>query len=262
MKRIGLTVLAFAVAALAMASLPGTADAQLFRKNRTKVVVKNSGPQRVQVRQVQKGRLFGRQSVTEVNVGGQPQRFIRQPARVVVQPQKVVVRQPARVVVGSHAVNVQLIQRQQFRGQLDQLNTYSYVHNAPAAIRFVTAGRVYVQQHQVVTAPVQVQSYTVRTAAPVVVQEYTQPAPVVGTTPCPDGTCQTQGTAPAPAPTAADPNVQYLTQPQPQAVVVQPAPQRVVQRVVTVHRPVAVTQQVYVQTRPSRVRQFIQHSCN
>lgn len=248
-KRVGLLALAFGVAALAVASVPGTAEAQLFRKNQQKVVVNNAGNAPVQVRQVNtRGGLFNRQQITEVNVG-QPQRFVRQPANIVINNHH---QAPANIVVNNHAtpVNVQLVQRQKFRGQLDQLNTYSYVHNAPANIRFVTQNQVYVQPQQLVQAPVQVQSYTVQTAAPVVVQEYTQP-------------CVDTAAAPAAAPAAGDPNVQYLTQPQRITNTTYSQPARVVERVVTVNRPVAVTEnRYYVQTRPARVRQFVQHNCS
>lgn len=251
MKKVGFLALAFGLAALAVASLPGTADAQLFKRNNTKVVVNNNGGQPVQVRQVQRGGLFNKQTVTEVNVGGGRQ-FIRQP--VIVQPAPVIIRQN----VHSHNVgNIQLIQRQHFRGQLDQLNTYSYVHNTPANIRFVTQNQVYVQPAQLV-APLQVQNYSVQVPAPVVVQEYTQPAPAAATAPpCADGTCNNA------APAAGDPGVQYLTQPAAvTGTTTYTQPARVVQRVVTVQRPVAITNQVYVRTAPVRVRQFVQTNCN
>lgn len=243
----GLALLAAAIALISTTA----ADAQLFRKRAAVQVNVNNGPAAVRVQAPQRQGLFARRAAVQVNVN-QGQAFVRQPARLFVAPQRVVAVQQHAVVQRvvavqqPYAANVQLIQRQQFRGQLDQLNTYSTVHNAPA-VRLVTQNYTYVQPARVV-APVQVQNYAVVQPAPVVVQEYTQPIPQAVTGPACE--CETPSAA---APAAGNPDVQYSTQ---------PAPQRVVQRVVAVQRPVAVTQQVYVRVAPVRVQQYVQHGCN
>lgn len=248
MRKSSFAGLALLAAAIALISTTA-ADAQLFRKRAAVQVNVNNGPAAVRVQAPQRQGLFARRAAVQVNVN-QGQAFVRQPARFAVRQnvQHVqLVQQHAvvqRVVAQPYAANVQLIQRQQFRGQLDQLNTYSTVHNAPA-VRLVTQNYTYVQPARVV-APVQVQNYAVVQPAPVVVQEYTQPVPQAVTGPACE--CETPSAA-APA----NPDVQYSTQ---------PAPQRVVQRVVAVQRPVAVTQQVYVRVAPVRVQQYVQHGCN
>jgi len=236
MKRVAL----FGLAAALVGLIAADADAQLFRRGRNNVNINIGGgfqnAAAIQVRQQTSFRqpfLARQQSVTELTIAPNPQGFV------------------------TH----QIVQQQRFRGQTDQLNTYTYAHNTAANIRFVPQNLTVLHAPPIVAAPIieqhvqTVPAQVVQRVQRVQVREYVQPAPQTAD-PCPAPAVIPQATNNTPSPN--DPAVQYLTQPQAQT-----APQQVVERVVEVSRPVAVTQErVYVTSRPVRQRQFITHGCN
>ena len=143
MKLFNLGLLAAVIVVLGLTS---DANAQLFRRNRTKVnVVVNGDNGASRVRVQERSFLRSRQDITVSNFGNHSVGF-----------QRVEVRTPAYV-------NSQLlIQRQNLHQQrffLNQLNTFTHTpYNNVANIRFINNGQHYYHAAPIVAAPI-VQQY-------------------------------------------------------------------------------------------------------